>query len=71
MLFNILAPGVVTDHVTVGLTWTPSPNQELTVAYMHAFANSVTGPIPAAFGGGTANINLSEDSLGVAYRWRF
>jgi hypothetical protein len=38
---------------------------------MHAFANSVTGPIPAAFGGGTASISLSEDSLGVAYRWTF
>ncbi len=71
VLLNILAPGVVTDHVTVGTTWTVSANQELTAGYMHAFANSVTGPIPAAFGGGTATISLSEDSFGVAYRWRF
>lgn len=71
VLFNVLAPGVVTDHVTLGATWTVAPDRELTVAYMHAFTNSVTGPIPAAFGGGTANISLSEDSLGAAYRWRF
>ena len=70
-LFNILAPGVVTDHVSLGATWTISPVQELTVAYMHAFTNSVTGPIPAAFGGGAATISLSEDSFGAVYRWRF
>jgi long-chain fatty acid transport protein len=71
VLFNVLAPGVVTDHLSLGATWEISPFQQLTVAYMHAFANSVTGPIPAAFGGGTASISLSEDSLGVAYRWTF
>ena len=71
VLFNILAPGVVTDHVSLGATWTVSPFQELTMAYMHVFTNSVAGPIPAAFGGGTATISLSEDSLGAAYRWKF
>jgi long-chain fatty acid transport protein len=71
VLFNALAPGVVTDHASVGATWTISPFQELTVAYMHAFTNSLTGPIPAAFGGGTAAISLSEDSFGAVYRWTF
>jgi hypothetical protein len=54
--------------MSVGATWTVSPSPELTVAYMHAFTNSVTRPIPAAFGGGTATISLSEDSLGAASR---
>jgi len=70
--FNILAPGVVQDHLTLGATWNVSKQNELTVAYMHAFEKSVngSGSIPAAFGGGEANIHMHEDSLGVAYSWK-
>ena len=42
--FNILAPGVVEQHLTLGTTWTLANKSELTVSYMHAFSNSVTGP---------------------------
>ena len=71
--FNILAPGVVKDHMTLGATWKTAPNQELTFAYMHAFSNTVNGSnsIPPTAGGGNANISLSENSFGVAYGWKF
>ncbi|HSM98351.1 MAG TPA: outer membrane protein transport protein, partial [Gallionella sp.] len=71
-MFNILAPGVVQDHLTLGATWNVSKQNELTVAYMHAFEKSVngTGSIPPGFGGGDANIHMHEDSLGVAYSWK-
>ena len=51
--FNILAPGVVTDHLTLGLTHTSPSGGELTVAYMHAFNNSVQGAsiLPVFMGG--------------------
>lgn len=67
--FNILAPGVVQDHATLGATWILPNKAELTVSYMHAFANAVMGSssIPAGFGGGNANISMHEDSLGIAY----
>ena len=75
-LFNILAPGVVQDHLTIGATWNLSKQNELTVGYMHAFSKKVNGAgsIPAGnppgMGGGEANIKMHEDSLGVAYSWK-
>jgi len=70
---NILAPGVVQDHLSLGATWNLSKSGELSVAYTHAFKNTVngSGSIPLAYGGGEANIDLAEDILGVAYGWKF
>jgi long-chain fatty acid transport protein len=71
-LFNILAPGVVQDHVTLGATYILPNKSELSFAYMHAFEESVNGngSIPAAFGGGEANLKMYQDSLGIAYGWQ-
>jgi long-chain fatty acid transport protein len=66
---NILAPGVVQNHLTLGSTWKLADKSELSVAYIHAFSQTVTGPIPANLGGGTASIKMSEDSIGVMYGW--
>ena len=72
-LFNILAPAVNNDHLTFGATWTMPSKGELTFAYMHAFENTVSGSasIPAAFGGGNANLKMYQDSFGVAYGIKF
>jgi long-chain fatty acid transport protein len=71
-LFNIIAPGVVENHLTLGATWTFDRNKELSVAYMHAFEKKVngSGSIPAAFGGGEANLKMYQDALGVAFGWK-
>ncbi len=70
--FNMLAPGVVEDHLTLGATWALSNTTELTVGYMHAFKKKVngSGSIPAGFGSGNANIQMYQDSLGVAFGWK-
>jgi len=72
-LFNIIAPATVEDHLTLGGTWTLSNGSELTVAYLHAFENSVSGSgsIPAAFGSGEASLSMEQNSLGIAYGWTF
>jgi long-chain fatty acid transport protein len=67
--FNFLAPGVVQNHLTLGATWKLANQSEVTVGYVHAFAQTVTGPIAAGFGGGTASIKMHEDSIGVTYGW--
>lgn len=72
--FNILAPGVVENHLTLGGTWTMANKNELTVGYMHAFKKTVNGAasIPLVpFGGGDANLRMSQDSLGVGYGIKF
>ncbi|MES2370695.1 MAG: outer membrane protein transport protein [Pseudomonadota bacterium] len=68
-MFNILAPGVVKDHMTLGFTYTLASGNELTMAYMHAFKNDVTGPdgLPA---GGTDKIQMYQNSLGIQYSWK-
>lgn len=70
--FNILAPGVVEDHLTLGGTWSLSPTRELTIGYMHAFKKKVngSGSIPVGFGGGNANLQMNQNSLGVAFGWK-
>lgn len=70
---NILAPGVVEDHLTLGLTLEMSKTSELSFMYMHAFDKKVngSGSIPLAFGDGEANLRMSQDSLGVAYGWKY
>jgi len=67
---NILAPGVIQNHATLGFTYTLASGNEVTMAYMHAFKNDVSGTRPALFGGGTDTIKMYQDSLGVQYSWK-
>ncbi len=74
--FNILAPGVIEDHIALGITHALGKNGELTASYMHAFENSVTGDAffnNLGFGpvGGQETIRMFQNSLGVAYGHRF
>jgi long-chain fatty acid transport protein len=75
--FNILAPGVVQDHLTLGATWTTASGNEISAYAAHAFSKTVKGSgsipagfPPAGFGGGEADIKLSENLFGIAYAWK-
>ncbi len=71
--FNILAPGVIQDHLTLGLTHKTSSGGELTLAYMHAFSKSVTGSsLYNSFGvpAGNETIRMYQNSFGIAYGWK-
>jgi long-chain fatty acid transport protein len=71
--FNILAPGVVQDHLSLGFTYAFENKSELSLAYTHAFENKVRGvgsiPNDPNNGGGNANLKMYQDSLGIAYGW--
>jgi len=71
--FNILAPGVVQNHLTLGFTWTLPGGSEISGMYFHAFKNTVTGPAnnPYFNVGGNESISLSEDGLGIAWGMKF
>jgi long-chain fatty acid transport protein len=76
--FNILAPGVVQNHLSLGATWTTASGGEWSGFYARAFGQSVSGsnsiPKPAppfGYGGGEANLHLQEDLIGVSYGWKF
>ena len=73
--FNILAPGVVQDHVTLGFTNTLQSGDEWSMGFMYAFNEEVSGAslLPALQGGspaGTETIEMYQWSLGVQYSWK-
>lgn len=73
--FNILAPGVVQHHLTLGATYAWQSRHELTGAFMYAFNNDVTGP--SLFNSLVPGLNAQEKiemyqwSLGVQYSYKF
>lgn len=69
--FNLLAPGIVQSHGTVGATWGVGGGREISVAYFHAFGNTLHGvsSIPPNAGGGNANLQMHEDSVGIGFGW--
>lgn len=75
--FNILAPGVVQNHLSLGATWTSASGGEWSGFYSRAFGQSVTGSnsippgFPPGYGGGNANLHLQEDLIGISYGWKF
>lgn len=78
--FNILAPGVVEEHYTIGATYSFGAH-EITMHVLHAPEVTVRGrgsipddgpPLPpASFGGGEADIYLEEQTYGISYGYRF
>ena len=70
---NVLAPGVVQDHFTVGATRTVRSRMEITGHLLFAPRNTVDGQnsIPASFGGGEMNVRLAEVSSGITVGFLF
>jgi long-chain fatty acid transport protein len=68
--FNIIAPGVIEQHLTLGMTYTLASGDEMTVAYMHGFENDVSGARPAGFGGGVDTTTMYQNSFGFQYSWK-
>jgi long-chain fatty acid transport protein len=74
--FNILAPGVITRHYTLGGTYAVSPTTELSFSYMYAPSNSVSGTslydsLMGPGAGGTETVKMSQQAMGVQVGWRF
>ena len=69
MTFNIVAPGGTTRHYTLGGTYMLSPGTELTMSYMQAPTQSVTGASPSF--GGAETVRMSQRALDIQMGWRF
>lgn len=73
--FNILAPAVITEHYTLGFTYGLEKNTAVTMSYMHAAENSVSGSSLfntwTTNATGTETIKMHEDSLGIAYSMKW
>ncbi len=79
VLFNMLAPATVEKHLTLGLTYSPTPSIDLSFDYMHAFAHTVSGKTPfypqgvntaAQLTADNAAIRMKENSFGFSFAYR-
>ena len=66
VLFNILAPGVIEDHVTLGATYKTKDMGEINLEVMHALSETVKGP--SAFDP-TQEIELEMDQFEIGVGW--
>ena len=72
VLFNILAPGVIEQHVTAGFTRAMADNQDLNFALTRALSHSVTGPNPLeAPGQQTIELKMDQWQIAASYAWKF
>ena len=70
VLFNILAPGVVEDHITFGFTKTKASGGAWSLALMHAPSVSVSGPNPLeAPGFQTIEIEMDQWDVEFGVSW--
>ena len=68
LLFNIVAPAATQNHFTLGASYRTDPKTDWSFVYMHAFRYTQYGP---AYIGNTAEISISQNSLGVTYGTKF
>jgi long-chain fatty acid transport protein len=72
VLFNILAPGVIEQHATVGFTAATSKDQDLNFALTRAFSHTVSGPNPLeAPGQQTIDLKMDQWQIALGYSWKY
>jgi long-chain fatty acid transport protein len=73
VLFNVLAPAVVEEHYTVGLTKRFGKDRELNLAAMYAPANDMDCgcALPMTGGPESINIGMEQWEIEASYAWRF
>jgi long-chain fatty acid transport protein len=68
--FNTLAPAVIQDHWTVGLTTKLAKNYEITGWGMYAPEETVSGS-SAFTAGSSPSLSMKQYSVGIAFSWLF
>lgn len=62
---------MVREHLTLGATWAPEADHEVSLFYAHAFSEELKGRNSMQnFGGGEVDLKMQQDSVGIAYAWK-
>jgi len=69
-LFNILAPAVVKDHVSVGASWRYDKHSAVNLAFTHGIKKSTDGTNPNV-APQTGSLNLSVNELEISWSKSF
>ena len=67
LLFGVVAPAVVQNHLTLGTTYSPSKQIEWSFSYIHAFEREEEGPTLI---GNTAKLKMYQNSYGVSFGYK-
>ncbi len=68
ILFSMVAPAIVQNHLTMGATWKMKKDMELSFSYVHAFEFEQKGP---TYINGRGGYKMSQDSIGGSFGMRF
>ncbi len=71
VFFNILAPAVIEDHFTAGMTMRLAGDQEFNIAAMYAPANSVKGDNPMDGASTQIEIEMSQWEIQAGWAWKY
>ena len=68
VMFNILAPGIIESHITVGFSKSINKSNEVMVSFMYAPENSVLGANPLEVPNQqTIEIKMSQFQIEIGY----
>jgi long-chain fatty acid transport protein len=67
ILFGIVAPAIVQNHLTLGATYKPSTKVEWSFSYIHAFKYEQEGPTLI---GDTGKLRMYQDAVGVNFGYK-
>jgi len=70
VLFNILVPAVIEDHLTLGFTYDISRSSELSFQFMHGFEQSVSGANPLN-PSQTITIEMVQNEAEISWAWKY
>jgi long-chain fatty acid transport protein len=68
---NIIAPGVVTDHITAGFSYKMTKNTTFDFAAAYVPRSSVSGSVPATSGGGTVELEMNQYQFTAGLTYQF
>ena len=70
-LFNILAPAVIQQHFTAGMTMKIGSDQEFNISGLYAPSNSVKGANPVDGGSTQIEIEMTQWEVQAGWAWKY
>ncbi len=72
IIFNLVAPATVEHHLTLGTTYSISPEMEINVSYVHAYRNTQSGPTYVSDDGSNlGTLSMKQDSIGASFSMQY
>lgn len=72
IIFNLVAPAITQNHLTLGGTYVISPTMEISGSYIHGFNFKQSGPTYVSDDGSNyGSLEMTQNSLGVSFSMKF